>query len=211
MKRVLSFLLMIVFTNAQVSTVFAKSGGPDIVGSSNVDTVGTFAGVMIPETETNPTAGSSSNSIGLFSIGVPDAGMANGATVIFVEGTAFNGTITGVADPLNGTLVGILDATSTYVLIDPTDPNQNEFSVFAQGNIEANILETASVDPNSITAQSFSFATTRLEGIASVDIFGTFDTDGTPLVSNTAKFKVDGFKQSSSVVQAAIDVGQTNN
>lgn len=209
MKRVLSFLLMIVFTNAQVSTVFAKSGGPDLVGSQNVDTIGTFAGVMIPESESNPTNTSSSNSIGLFSLGVPDAGMANGAAVIFVEGTAFNGTITGVADPLNGTLVGIFDATSTYVIVDPI--TAAEYSVFAQGNVEAEIRETASINPNSLTAQTFSFATTRIEGNASIDIFGSLDTDGTPLVSNTAKFIVDGFKQSSSVVQASIDIGQTDN
>src|SRR5687768_7483308 len=102
MKRVLSFLLMIVFLQAQVSTAFAKRGGPDIGGGQNVDTIGTYAGTMIPIFSTNPANNNSSNSIGLFSVGVPDIGLAQGACVIFVDGSAYNGTITAVVDPLGG-------------------------------------------------------------------------------------------------------------
>jgi hypothetical protein len=202
MKRFLSFLLSIVFLHAQVSPVFAKRGGPDIGGETNVDTIGTFAGVLIPESSTTGsiqnTTGSA-NSIGLFSVGVPDAGMAQGAFVVFVEGTSYNGTITGIADPLDGKLVGILDAVSTFTVFNPLDPTGPGFAVFAQGNLEAQIRETQSFN-NLGSLSTFSFATTRLEGLATIDIFGQLDVDNTPLVSDTVRFIVDGFKQSSTVV-----------
>jgi hypothetical protein len=201
MKRLLSFLLMIVFMHVQVPTAFAKRGGPDIGGAQNVDTIGTFAGVLVPVSQTNPSssrAGTTANSIGLFSLGVPDIGVAQGAVVVFVEGTAFNGAITGIADPESGLLRGIIDAVSTYTIFNPLDPTGPGFAVFAQGNIEANIRETASFTFGSVSQAAF-FATTRLEGEAKIDIFGLLEIDGTPRVSNTATFAVDGFKQSSTV------------
>ena len=202
MKRVLSFLLMIVFLQAQVSTAFAKRGGPDIVGTQNVDTIGTFAGVLIPTSTTSAT-GSSANSIGLFSLGVPDAGVATGSMVMFDQGISFNGTITGVADPLNGKLTGIIDAISTASFFDEANPDV-DFRAFAQGNLEAQIKETASFNAFSSSVSFFSFATTRLEGLASVDI------NGGPNEPSTATYIVDGFKQSSSVVQADVALEEQN-
>src|SRR5688572_7186157 len=99
MKRVLSFLLMIVFMHAQVSTAFATSGGPDLGDQGTVDTIGSYAGTMIPVFATNPANNNSSASIGLFSLAVPQIGVAEGTCVIFVDGSAYEGTITGVADP----------------------------------------------------------------------------------------------------------------
>jgi len=202
MKRLLSFLLMIVFMHVQVPTAFAKSGGPDLGGGQNVDTIGTFAGVLVPVSQTNPSstrAGTTANSIGLFSLGVPNVGVAQGAIVVFVEGTAFNGSITGIADPLNGNLRAIIDAVSTYTIFNPLDPTGPGFAVFAQGNLEAEIRETAGTLTFGSVSQSAFFATTRLEGEAKIDIFGLLEADGTPSVSNTATFAVDGFKQSSTV------------
>jgi hypothetical protein len=206
MKRVLSFLLMIVFLHANVSTAFAKRGGPDIGGTQNVDTIGTYAGTMIPIFSTNPANTNSSASIGLFSIGVPDLGLAQGACVIFVDGSAYSGTITGVADPLDGQLQGLIDAISNFVLIDPLNPTI-QYRVFATGSIEAEIRETVSFGSLG-TLSTLSFATTRLEGEAKVDISQSVDANGAAIVSNTVTFAVDGFKQSSTVqVVSAIPGG----
>jgi len=108
MKRVLSFLLMIVFMQAQVSTVFAKHGGPDIGDGNGVDTIGSYAGTLTPIIDPTAESSSSSNSIGLFGLGVPQIGVAQGTCVLFVEGAAYEGTITAVADPLDGELQGLI-------------------------------------------------------------------------------------------------------
>lgn len=203
MKRVLSFLLMIVFTQATVAPAFAKTGGPSIGGTQNVSATGTYAGVLIPQDD--PTGATSpSNSIGLFSMGVPDAGIAQGACVVFVEGIAYNGNITGIVDPLVGRLVGIVDAISTFSV---TDPAGNTFSPFAQGNVTAQIRETASFSPVALTVQTFSFATTRLEGRAELDVLGAIDAaTGQPLRTNSVSFVVDGFKQSATVVISSLAI-----
>jgi hypothetical protein len=204
MKRFLSFLLSIVFLHAQVTPVFAKRGGPDVGGENNVDTIGTFAGVLIPTLETT-TGNSTSNSIGLFSLGVPDIGMAQGAFVAFVEGSAYNGTITGIADPLDGELRGILDAVSSTTIFNPADPTGPGFVVTAKGQIEAEIRETANFNTLGSIA-TFSFASTRIEGTAKLDVARFVDVNGNPIVSNSVEFVVDGFKQSSQVL-VLTDIG----
>src|SRR5688500_18521910 len=122
MKRLLSFLLSVVFLHVQTVPLFAKRGGPDVGGGGGtVDTIGTYAGVLIPLDETldSDVSGTGRNSIGLFSLGVPDVGLAQGAFVVFVDGNAYNGTITGVADPLDGQLQAILDAVSNFTIVNP--------------------------------------------------------------------------------------------
>jgi hypothetical protein len=204
MKRVLSFLLMIVFMHAQVSTAFAKHGGPDLGGQATVDTIGSYAGTMIPVFSTNPANNNSSASIGLFAIGVPQIGVAEGACVIFIDGSAYEGTITAIADPLGGELKGLIDAISVFVLIDPLNPTI-QYRVFASGNIDARIRDTAGLSPVGFqNAQTFS--TTRIEGEAKVDISASVDANGASVVSNTVTFIVDGFKQSSTV-QTASSIG----
>jgi hypothetical protein len=205
MKRVLSLLLMIVFLQASIAPAFAKRGGPDLAGYGAVNTVGTFAGVLIPEELDRFEITPNRNSIGLFSLGVPSVGIATGSIVIFVEGTAFNGDITGIADPLNGQLSAIIDATSTYDVVDPVTGITT--SVFAQGNLEAEIKDILS--NNFIASQQtagFTFATTRIEGTARVAIFGSLNADGTPDVSDVASYLVDGFKQSDTVTVADVSI-----
>ncbi len=197
MKRVLSFLLMVVFMQAQVSPAFAKRGGPDIGDQANVDTIGSYAGTMIPAFSTNPTISNSSNSIGLFGLGVPQIGVAQGTCVIFVEGSAYEGTITAVADPIGGELQGLIDAASVFLVLDPANPTI-PFRIFASGNIQAKIKDTAAGQAVGFQSAG-TFATTRIEGTAAVDISQSVGT-----VDNTVAFVVDGFKQSS-IVQV-IDV-----
>jgi hypothetical protein len=130
--------------------------------------------------------------------------VAEGACVIFIDGSAYEGTITAIADPLGGELKGLIDAISVFVLIDPLNPTI-QYRVFASGNIDARIRDTAGLSPVGFqNAQTFS--TTRIEGEAKVDISSSVDANGASVVSNTVTFVVDGFKQSSTV-QTASSIG----
>lgn len=210
MKRVLSFLLMIVFMHAQVSTAFAKRGGPDISDTSSVDTIGSYAGTLVPVSTTDEEGvTTSSNSIGLFGLGVPQVGVAQGTCVLFVEGAAYEGTITAVADPIGGELQGLIDAMSVFILVDPLNPTI-PYRIFASGTIVAEIKDTAAGQAVGFQTAA-TFATTRIEGDASVDISSSSDAEGNPIVSNTVNFIVDGFKQSSQVVVIDVTGGGTGN
>lgn len=206
MQKLLSLLLALVFLQSQA---FALSGGPDYSGNGNGSVTGTYSGVLIPqalnleieEAEVN----TASTSVGIFSISQPDVGVATGAMLLFVDGAAFNCTVTGVIDPGSGELRGVVDGTSTFnvVLFVPvqnvvdgvttTTFEREEFPVFATGNIEAEL--TFGFD-NQFTTQNTVAIPARLEGTSSIDIFFTVDDDGTPEVNQTAIFEVDGFKQS---------------
>ena len=202
MKRVLSFLLMVVFMHAQVSTAFAKRGGPDFGDQATVDTIGSYAGTMIPIASTNPSSTGGSNSIGLFGIGVPQIGVAQGTCVIFVDGSAYEGTITAVADPIGGELKGLIDAMSVFLVFDPANPTV-PFRIFASGNIEAEIKDTAAGQAVGFQSAA-TFATTRIKGQAQVDI-----AQSVGVVDNTVTFVVDGFKQSSTVQVIDVTGGNT--
>lgn len=223
MKKVLSLLLAYIFLQTQT---WALSGGPVFSSGSSVvlSVIGTYAGVLLPEeidtegalgTGTPATAtsdqDSTSTSIGLFSLGVPEAGPATGAMIVFVEGTAFNGNITGVVDPGTGVFRAIIDATSTYSIItlvpSGIDASGNvtfntvDTFVFAQGSMEADIISLGG-GGGGFPAPPGS---TRLEGFASIDIFSALEADNTPDVTTTARYSVEGFKQSETVNQATLE------
>ncbi|MES2571296.1 MAG: hypothetical protein V4710_14730, partial [Verrucomicrobiota bacterium] len=191
MKKVLSLLVSFVFLQTQS---WALSGGPKFQGNAASFT-GTYAGVLIPEVDASTTASTGSASIGLFSLEQPTKGFASGTVVAFVNGAVFNGTIQGILDPDGGVLNGVIDATSTFEVTEITpvvDPTTGEvtfisesFTVGAQGNIQA---EVASNTANASSA-------TRIEGEASLDVFFNIANDGTPVITQTARFQVDGFKQ----------------
>ncbi|MDQ6809456.1 MAG: hypothetical protein M3Z64_08565, partial [Verrucomicrobiota bacterium] len=92
MKAILGSLLCIVLATSQA---FGISGGPQYPGGTNL--VGTYAGVLQPMFD--PTNPSSSNSIGVFSLGIPTSGTGGGTFVMFTQGRVFSGTIQGVGDP----------------------------------------------------------------------------------------------------------------
>src|SRR6266404_1277021 len=104
MRVLLAALMCLVFT---ITQAFAISGGPPYPGATNV--VGVYAGVMKPKFPSTcpadpttcpddpPTC--SANSLGVFSVGVPDSGLATGTFVMFSQGRVFSGSIQGTADP----------------------------------------------------------------------------------------------------------------
>lgn len=189
MNRVLSILVLFVFLQTQA---WALVGGPVYPTGTTTSTsslTGTYAGVLVPDV---PQTGQSLSgqpipasitSIGLFTVGVPDVGLAQGAIVFFVNGDAYSGTITGVADPGLGTLVGIIDAQSNFILFDPNNPTVN-FRIFAAGNLQTTITGNAPVT-------TINAGATRVDGTAAVNVSG-----GGPGYDGAFTYTVTGYKQS---------------
>ncbi len=201
MKKILSFLLCIVFLQAQV---FALVGGPVYTDGQNVDIVGTYSGTMTPVdvigSGTAGPNGESVDSLGLFTLGVPAAGPAAGTFVIFQQGIIFSGKITAIGDPSKGTLNGLVEATYSYtistivggaVVTTPITANVN-------GVLKAAIHLPSDFDPTSIASILSSFQ--RIDGTASVAVdLGNINADGTPVIVRVDKYLVDGVKQSTTV------------
>ena len=189
MKQVLSLLVGFVLIQTQA---WAISGGPPQDGAQT-NYQGTYAGVLIPES-TQEVQGSTS--IGLFSFSQRQTGFTSGTILTFVNGTVFNGTLEGVVDPKNGSLKAVLNASSTFNVVytfQTVDANGNttitteEYPILCQGSLKAKIKPDQS-----------GFTAARVEGTASLDVYFSFENDGTPIITQTAKFQVDGFQQSTS-------------
>ncbi len=208
MKKILSLLLAFVFLQTQT---WAIGGGPQGTGGGAA-LVGTYAGVLIPTAQTKPLVVGAQNSasIGLFVLAVPATGVAKGAAVAFVDGIAFTGDMTGIADPKKQTIVAIVEGISNFdviTLVPVVDANGNVTfqeiitKIFAQGNLNAKFESSGGgVNPISGTAGGSS----RLSGNASLDLFADLNANGTPNIFNTVKFRVDGFKQSATASAATI-------
>ena len=209
MKKVLSLLVAFVFLQTQT---WALSGGP-FQGQTGASTIGTYAGVMIPSIVNVAVAGAPlrSSSIGLFSFAQPQVGLATGALLIFINGTGFVGTITGIIDPEDGTLKAVIDTTSVYTVAVPVGLLGATVNVsgFAQGNMEAEITSNQSFGAansgSSLTA-AIGLNTARVSGTATVDVFFQVNPDFSPDVINTETFTIEGFKQSDTV-SATTDIG----
>ena len=208
MKKVLSLLVSFVFLQTQT---WALSGGP-FQGQTGASTIGTYAGVMIPNAVNLAVAGvvPRSSSIGLFSFAQPQVGLATGAVLVFINGTGFVGTITGIIDPEDGTLKAVIDTTSVYTVTVPVTPILTaDVSGFAQGNMEAEITSNQSFGAagtsTSLTA-AIGLNTARVSGSATLDVFFEVGANFAPDVINTETFTVEGFKQSDTV-SATTDIG----
>src|SRR5256885_5679585 len=101
MKALLGALICFVLN---LSQAFAISGGPWSGGNKIIGVVGTYAGVMH-----DIVVGS--GNLGIFTLSVPQTGLATGTVLLFTGQRAFSGPITGLADPntdvLEATLQGI--------------------------------------------------------------------------------------------------------
>lgn len=211
MKKVFSLLLAFVFLQAET---WAIGGGPSGGGGGGA-LIGTYAGVLIPVSQTKAQVVNQTNSasIGLFVIGVPATGVATGSAVAFVNGIAFLGDVTGIADPAKQTLVGIVEGqsnVSVITLVPVIDVNglvtfqQVTTKIFAQGGIKARFdAGGGNVDPTTGTTG----ANRRISGTASLDLFLVVNSDGSPDIANTVKFRVDGFQQSATASTVTIDFG----
>ena len=213
MKKLLSFLLCVVFLQAQV---FALVGGPVYDDGLNVNIIGTYSGTMTPvdvvASGTPGPNGESVESLGLFALGVPAAGPATGTFVIFQQGIIFSGRITAIGDPSKGTLKGLLTATYSYTLSGLVGGAIVTIPVTASVNgvLKASIILPSDFDPTSISSILNSFQ--RIDGTATVAVdLGNINPDGSPVVVRVDKYLVDGVKQSTTVNTGAALTAPTGN
>lgn len=219
MKRILSFLLSIVFLQVQTAPLLAKRGGPDIPGDTaevNVDIVGTYSGTLMPEDPElagTPSAdGEFINSLGLFSLGMPPVGPGTGSFVVFTQGITFTGTITAVGDPGKGTITGLVEGSYDFVdfvffpdgsiLVDQNGvPVLQDFTATVTGTLSANILQSSDFNPTDVASVTSSIA--RIEGSAQMGIIFSGSTN------KVLNYIVDGVKQSVDVSNTGSLTGGT--
>ena len=197
MKAVLAVLLCLVFATAEC---LAVKGGPAYDLGNNV--VGTYAGVL--QGAFDPTNPGSSNSIGIFSLGVPGTGTAGGAFLMFSRGRVFSGTIRGFADPEKATLKGILDASFDYV-VSVAVPGENGAFDFEQVPVTASAKGPINAKIANSTSRSASGGSvTRVRGEATL----TISQETVSVLVETSPDRilslvVSGIKQSTSVTVSA--------
>ncbi len=171
MKIILASLMCLVLGASQC---FAIKGGPNYGGSGHI--IGTYAGVMQGELGTN--------GLGIFTISVPQTGLASGLFIIFQSGLFLNGTLQAVADGTQKQITALLHAEATKTEIFGGTVTIMTVAV-ADGQMVANVSTT-----NSLTSG------TRLSGTAVVNEHGPDDQIGDPM--NDKNYLISGFQQSSS-------------
>lgn len=190
MRALFGSLLCLVLFAAQC---FAISGGP---AYTKANLVGTYAGALRPAFD--PTNPASSNSIGIFSMGIPTTGTGSGKFVMFTQGRTFNGTIQGTGDPGDATIKAILTATFNYTLTFVTTDASGAQTVNTR-SVTASV--NGSMNAGVTTSRSSSLlgtAATRLNGTAVLDIDeGQVAANGQPILTSVISLTVTGFKQSS--------------
>lgn len=188
MKILLASLMCLVLTAAEC---FALKGGPPYPGSTK-SISGTYAGIM--QGVFDPTNPRSSNTLALFTLSIPQSGLATGVVVAFVAGRAFVGTVSALGDPNKATLRGVVQTSTETKLILCTaagTPLETTVTDRADGNIDAKIQRTSTA--------SISVAGTLLVGTALLNATQTVKspTNCQAVVENPFSLSliVDGFKQ----------------
>ena len=175
MKALFAFLLCFVVTASQT---FALKGGPPYPVGTNI--VGSYAGVM--QGVFDPTNPRSSNTLGIFSLGIPQTGLATGSVALFTGERTFVGTIQGIGDPNKSTLRAAFQAIPVV-----TGGGETIFTL----NFHADGTLTA--DIKTVRSAFNTVANTRLVGTANVT---TTNRNVSPPTQTISSFVVDGFKQS---------------
>ncbi len=228
MKRILSFLLCIIFLKAQAFAIRGNLEGTD----SGTILVGTYSGTMIPTSadqgtrvldfDTGEQTGTL-NSVGLFTVAMPDSGIGQGSFLIFTDGVSYAGTIVAVGDPGTGTLTGILEATYDFVDFVRDGAGNIVFSTAANGSVtpvtqqyQASVRGTLSAQvtssvANITAANAASGNFGRLTGVAQTgSLFVGPNGAGELVTDKIVTYKVDGVKQSLTATAATLTAGGTN-
>jgi len=188
-KALFASLLCLVLT---VSQTFAIKGGPPYPAGTNL--VGTFAGVM--QGVFDPTKPSSSNSIGVYSLGIPKTGNATGPFVMFARGRVFSGTIQATADPTKASIQGVLSATFNYnlsVVVRDSDGSTHIDTVPVTATANGPLTSTVSA----IKSKNLTTSSTIMQGSAVLNISqGGVAANGDPVIVDVLSLTVSGYKQS---------------
>lgn len=172
------------------SESFAIGGGPPYPGGGT-NVIGRYAGVLVPpfcplaDPSQCPTG---FNSLGLFTLVVPQTGLGTGTAFIFTNGRTFTGTITGSADPNTAAVSGVLD--TAYLTVPLGSSGTPRTCATAGGRVTATIgrARGATIGVSSIL----------LRGTAAVAVSCEPTTFGCPAdcVGGTTAYQINGFKQS---------------
>ena len=168
-----------------MSQAFAIKGGPEYPGAK-ANIVGTYAGVLDP-TDVG------SNTLGIFSVGIPQTGLASGPFLVFTGERTFVGSIQGIGDPNKSTLRANLQGVPVV-----TAGNTTIFTL----NFHADGSMNARIAARSTTV--FSVSNTRLTGSAHIT---TTNRNVDPVERTDTDFTVDGFKQSNTATNVPIPSG----
>lgn len=181
MKAILATLLCYLLVQAQC---FAHKGGPFEGGKGQVATTGIYAAILMPSACSNCLG---SNTLGLFTMTVPETGLASGTAFMFGFGASFTGTIQGAVDPKTANLYAVF---------------KTEFDITVQQTIDTTVifayLANGQLTDNKIVAGR-GFSMPRINGVANI----TFSTSpggskylpGFPEEAQAVPYTVLGFKQ----------------
>jgi hypothetical protein len=132
------------------------------------------------------------NTLGVFSVPVPQTGISAGTTVIFARGQTYIGTITALGDPNSASLSGVLEASYQTTDIIGTSGSVTVRGITTLGTIGGR------VEANIVAPRSGSLGTSSIliQGTATVTVTNLQVTPAT--VSPEIALQVAGFKQSNS-------------
>ena len=173
MKILLAALMCLVLTTAEC---FALSGGPPYPGAGNF--VGQYAGVLTRM---------GSNSLGVFTLGVPNTGTATGRFIMFTNGVLFRGAIEGVADPNTRRLNALVNASQTRMVQTVTSGGTVVITEVVVSILDGQIIANFTRRGNSSSVSS-----TLLRGTGEFSQHAPTVDTGLPM----PPFMVNGFKQS---------------
>jgi len=134
--------------------LYAISGGPQYPVSTDLS--GSYAGVFKPAPETSaaptPTPSCSPstdrNTLGVFSLAVPQSNLATGRFVLFSQGRIYTGSIAGEADPTRASLNAVLQGSPA-----PT-PNPTPIAAsIVNGTMHARATHTTTAPFSSVGVQ----------------------------------------------------------
>ena len=205
MKTLLAILLSFIVSEAPV---LAIHGGYTLGGTESV--TGTYAGVLIPTSSETLTTGTNqtnfgSNSLGLFTLSVPDAGVGSGSVVIFSGADQATGSVQALPDPATpGNIIGILTATAYATVLNYIDVAGNyatEQVIVATANGALETSVGASSVSNSPTGVNLSGTADVTFATESNNDFFFFGSNLQP--SENVTYAVEGFQQSSSAAESS--------
>lgn len=177
MKAIFGILLCYVFLSSQC---YAIKGGPVYPGTTSVNVLGTYAAILLPK---EPLLGPKVNSLGLFTLMIPQTGLASGNVFVFRGGVSYTGTIQGAADPATAKLYAVIDASFSRT-VETTDTSTLVYESLAAGELNGNKI---------IAVSSFASTAYRITGDAVLQ-FSSQD----PIVPNQPRevnYTILGFKQ----------------
>jgi len=178
MKAVLATLLCYLLFNAEC---FAHKGGPFEGGKNAVSTVGTYAAILVPAPEEEQ------NTLGLFTLVVPQVGLASGTAFMFGFGATLTGTVQGAVDPNSATLYAVI-TTEFDITVAQSDTTDLIVSFHANGQLNGNKIvagKSFSSMPRITGSADITFSTSQI----GQQFFPTFPNN------DVITFTVLGFKQ----------------